>query len=167
MLDIHATDLYLPYNVMKHLANNPATQTKTGSLLATGRYSTQPFGFAGQKGASQCSGVNPVSHLQGFGVDAALLSGWDSCAFDSSLVATNPTNRAFGPVVAHGVNPTFHESGRVPCALGVFTRGQRSAPSLFGGVPMTFAAVLALAYGLGWFLASLIPVKPSRIKGVK
>ncbi len=157
---------------------NPATQTKTGSLLATGRYSTLPFGFAGQKGASQCSGVNPVSHLQGFGSYAALLSGWDPSAFDSSLVATNPTNRAFRPVSVNGLNPTFHVSGRVPSALGVFTRGQRSAPSaVFGGVPMTFLVmVVALAYvaDAAWSyvdmnrsFARLTASIPSRIKGVK
>jgi hypothetical protein len=157
---------------------NPATQTKTGSLLATGRYSTLPFGFAGRKGASQCSGVNPVSHLQGFGSHAAQLSGWDPSAFDSSLVATNPTNRASRTVVAHGVNPTFHESGRVPSALGVFNpRGQRSAPSaVFGGVPMTFLVMVVLAYvaDAAWSyvdmnrsFARLTASIPSRIKGRK
>jgi hypothetical protein len=154
---------------------NPATQTKTGSLLATGRYSTLPFGFAGQKGASQCSGVNPVSHLQGFGSHAALLSGWDSCAFDSSLVATNPTNRASRTVVAHGVNPTFHESGRVPSALGVLNpRGQRSAPSLFGGVSVALlcaglfviwvASQAAHWFAVKWTFDRLDVDLPARIK---
>jgi hypothetical protein len=117
-------DTYLLSNVMTLTSNNPATQTKRQTLLvATADDSSRLMVRRAENRSFECSGVNPVSHLQGFQVSAAQLSGCRSCAFLSPLVATIATNRAFSPGVTQPPFPLFHESGAVSCAPRVLSGG--------------------------------------------